>query len=201
MRLAPLNRFKPSIKIFYWPFQGRTSFVDLLCFCSVLCLLCLCARLSICASWSADLLALVYGVYCEFATFRLVSWVRCGTWLYRFLIFALLLTFITWTPLDGFHIWHNDCLWGVDYNIGFLSPLCHWCQKTRSHILTISLWLVMRTPPSFFDQWYSYLAQLLLSVCDYKVRYISPIWPWSERLIRICLTVVCFWQRCFIFVE
>ena len=24
----------------YWPFQGGTSFVDLLCFCSVLCLLC-----------------------------------------------------------------------------------------------------------------------------------------------------------------
>ena len=26
---------------------------------------------------------------CEFATFPLVSWVWCGTWLYRFLIFAL----------------------------------------------------------------------------------------------------------------
>ena len=40
VRLAPLNRFKPSSKIFYWTFQGGTSFVDLLCFCSVLCLLC-----------------------------------------------------------------------------------------------------------------------------------------------------------------
>ena len=30
---------------------------------------------------------------CEFVTFPLVSWVRCGTWLYRFLIFALFLTF------------------------------------------------------------------------------------------------------------
>ena len=28
----------------------------------------------------------------EFVTFPLVSWVRCGTWLYRFLIFAPLLT-------------------------------------------------------------------------------------------------------------
>ena len=56
--------------------------MDLLCFCSVLCLLCLCARLFICALWSperADLLALVCGVYCEFVTFPLVSWVRCGT--------------------------------------------------------------------------------------------------------------------------
>ena len=43
---------KPSSKIFYWPFQGGTSFVDLLCFCPVLCLLCLCARLFICALWS-----------------------------------------------------------------------------------------------------------------------------------------------------
>ena len=52
VRLAPLNRFKPSSKIFYWPYQGGTSFVDLLCFCSVLCLLCLCACLFKCALWS-----------------------------------------------------------------------------------------------------------------------------------------------------
>ena len=32
---------------------------------------------------------------CEFVTFPLVSWVRCGNWLYRFLIFATLLTFFT----------------------------------------------------------------------------------------------------------
>ena len=36
----------------FTPFQGGTSFVDLLCFCSVLCLLCLCAGLFICALWS-----------------------------------------------------------------------------------------------------------------------------------------------------
>ena len=34
---------------------------------------------------------------CEFVTFPLVSWVRCGTWLYRFLIFVPVLTLI--------HIW------------------------------------------------------------------------------------------------
>ena len=32
---------------------------------------------------------------CEFVTFPLVSWVRCDTWLYRFLIFAPLLTLKT----------------------------------------------------------------------------------------------------------
>ena len=79
--------------------QGGTSFVDLLCFCSVLCLLCfvrVCLYvLCVVTCWErADLLALVCGVYCEFVTFPLVSWVRCGTWLYRFLIFAPLLTLI-----------------------------------------------------------------------------------------------------------
>ena len=68
-------------------------------------LFCLVFVMSLCASvymcfvvtcWErADLLALVCCVYCEFVTFPLVSWVRCGTLLYRFLIFAPLLTFST----------------------------------------------------------------------------------------------------------
>ena len=89
-------------------FQGGISFVDLLCFCSVLCLLCLCARLFICALWSpagkerTSWLSFVVS-NCEFVTFPLVSWVRCGTWLYRFLIFAPLLTFRMYSSLR-----HND---------------------------------------------------------------------------------------------
>ena len=74
-------------------------------FCgSFMFLFCLVFAMSLCASvymcfvvtcWErADLLALVCGVCCEFVTFPLVSWVRCGTLLYRFLIFAPLLTFI-----------------------------------------------------------------------------------------------------------
>ena len=71
--------------------------MDLLCFCSVLCLLCLRARLFICALWSpagkglTSWLSFVVS-NCEFVTFPLVSWVRCGTGFYRFLIFAPLLT-------------------------------------------------------------------------------------------------------------
>ena len=51
--------------------------MDLLCFCSVLCLLCLCARLFICALWSpagkglTSWLSFVVS-YCEFVTFPLV---------------------------------------------------------------------------------------------------------------------------------
>ena len=58
--------------------------MDLLCFCSVLCLLCHCARLFICALWSpagrglASWLSFVVSS-CEFVTFPLVSWVRFGT--------------------------------------------------------------------------------------------------------------------------
>ena len=65
-------------------------------------LFCLVFAMSLCPSvymcfmvtcWErADLLALVCSVCCEFVTFPLVSWVRCGTPSYRFLIFAPLLT-------------------------------------------------------------------------------------------------------------
>ena len=57
--------------------------MDLLSFCSVLCLLCLCARLFICALWSpagkglTSWLSFVVS-NCEFVTFPLVSWV-CGS--------------------------------------------------------------------------------------------------------------------------
>ena len=53
--------------------------MDLLCFCSVLCLLCLCARLFICALWSpagkglTSWLSFVVS-NCEFVTFPLVSY-------------------------------------------------------------------------------------------------------------------------------
>ena len=51
---------------------------------SVLCLLCLCARLFVCVLWSPAekrLTSLISFVVCnfEFVTFPLVSWVRCGT--------------------------------------------------------------------------------------------------------------------------
>ena len=73
--------------------------MDLLCFCSVLLLLCHCARVFICALWShagkgltSWLSSVVFN--CEFVTFPLVSRVGCGTCMYRFLIFASLLIFI-----------------------------------------------------------------------------------------------------------
>ena len=64
---APWNRFKPSSKIFYWPFQGGTSFVDLLCFFCLVVAMPFCVSVHMClvvTCWErADLLALVCGVY------------------------------------------------------------------------------------------------------------------------------------------
>ena len=64
---------------------------------SVLFLLCLCTRLFICALWSPAGKGLTswLSMWCLTVSLSLShwSWVMCGTWLYRFLIFAPLLTF------------------------------------------------------------------------------------------------------------
>ena len=53
-------------------------------FFSVLCLLGICRRLFICALWSPVVKGLTSWLLfvvsnCEFVTFSLVTWVRCGT--------------------------------------------------------------------------------------------------------------------------
>ena len=68
-------------------------------FFSVLCLLCLCARLFIFALWSpaGEGMTSWHSFVvsnCDFVTFPLVSWIRYSTLLYRFLIFAPLLTLL-----------------------------------------------------------------------------------------------------------
>ena len=76
-----------------FPYTQSEVYVD-----SVLYLLCFCVCLFIGALWSpagkgmTSWLSFVMSK-CEVVTFPLVSWVRCGAWLYRFLIFALSLTF------------------------------------------------------------------------------------------------------------
>ena len=91
-----INVSKPLL--FSWNvFQGGASFVDHLCyFCLVL--LCFLACLFVDALWSpagkglTSWLSFVLS-NCDVVTFPSVSWVRCGAWLYLFLIFVLFLTF------------------------------------------------------------------------------------------------------------
>ena len=88
----------PPVKYFYLPFQGGASFVNHYVI-SVLYLICFRARLFIDALWLlagkglTSWLSFVMS-NCEVVTFLLVSWVRCGAGLCRFLIFALFLSFI-----------------------------------------------------------------------------------------------------------
>ena len=104
--LEKLNyRLKHFSKYFYWPFQGGAPFVDRLCyFCLVL--ICFHARLFVDALWSpagkglASWLSFVMS-NCNVVTFPLVSWVRCGVWLYLFLIFSLFLTYVLWFILSS----------------------------------------------------------------------------------------------------
>ena len=79
---------------------------------SVLCLLCLCTHLFICTLWSRAgkgmtswLSFVVYN--CEFVTFPVVSWVRCVTWLYRFLIVAPLFTFRAHASESAWQCFHR----------------------------------------------------------------------------------------------
>ena len=88
----PWKWLKPSSKIFL-----LTVLFWIIYVISVLFLLYIHARLFIDALWSpagkglASLLSFVM-LNCDVVTFSLVSWVRCGAWLYRFLIFALFLS-------------------------------------------------------------------------------------------------------------
>ena len=78
--------------------KGGASFVNHLCY---LCLVLVCfhARLFVNILWSpawkwlTSWLSFVMSNR-DVVTFPLVSWVRCGAWLYRLLIFALFLTFL-----------------------------------------------------------------------------------------------------------
>ena len=88
---SPLNWFKLYSKYFYWPFQGDASSVDHLWVFFCLFLLCFHVRLFVDAFWSPAKKRLTPWLSfvmsnCGVVTFLLVSWVRCGAWLYRFLI-------------------------------------------------------------------------------------------------------------------
>ena len=50
-------------------------------------------------SWFPKCVLVPIRINCEFVTFPLVFWVKCGTWLYRILIFAPLLTLNTVNPV------------------------------------------------------------------------------------------------------
>ena len=105
VRLAPWNRFKPPIKFslltiprwyfFCGSFVLCKSCTCLSCFC--VCWLLPCGHLKG-KGWSLG--SCLWCLLWLSLRSHLVSWYRCGTWLYRFLILAVLLTFIRFQYLD-----------------------------------------------------------------------------------------------------
>ena len=91
----------PSVKYFLMTVPRRYFFCgSFMFFLSCVCYAFVRVCLFICALWSPAERGLTswrsFVVYiCEFVTIPLVSWVRCGTWLYRFLTFAPLLTLLS----------------------------------------------------------------------------------------------------------
>ena len=93
VKLTPWNRFKPSNKIFlltvprWYFFCGSFMFFLSCVYCAFLrvCLFVPCGHL-LGKGWPLGSRFVVSN--CEVVTFQLVSWVRCDTWLYRFLAFA-----------------------------------------------------------------------------------------------------------------
>ena len=158
-------------------FQGYTTFVDLLCF-SVLLLLCLGARMFICALWSPAGKGLTSWLSsavstCEFVTFPLVSCVRCGTWLYRFLIFAPLLC--RWTVL------FSSCRWTVFNSVGELS---FWFPL----LLLLLLLLYLRATPLIYSGHKSVDLKYWLVYNKSSVLVII-IYTWCSKYIQLLITV------------
>ena len=88
----------PLVKYFFTD-RSKAVLLWIIYAISVLFLLCFRARLFIDALWSPADIGLTYWLSfvisnCEAVTSPLVSWVRCGAWLYWFLIFALFLTLL-----------------------------------------------------------------------------------------------------------
>ena len=83
LQLSCSHILSPPVK--YFTDRSKAVLLLWIFYVSVLSCVCyvLCASVYMCfvvTCWErADLLALVCGVFCEFVTFPLVSWVRCGT--------------------------------------------------------------------------------------------------------------------------
>ena len=125
--------------------------------------------LFICALWSPAMKGLTSWLSfvvsnCESVTFQLVCWVRC-TWLYRFLIFAPLLTleqrlppFFMWLDLAFLFIWSNS-EWYIVLTLMYATYLTFIILKMTE---TYWRWLLREA-----------------SLC-FSRRFIPTFWNWSR---------------------
>ena len=86
---------------------------------------------------------------CEFVTFPLVSWVRCGTLLYRFLIFAPLLTL---NQKSTFLFMQHSRTVQTQIQMWRLIRVCTVCWED---VCYISIWIkIIKIPPNNLSNWH-----------------------------------------------
>ena len=186
---AHWNRFKPSSKIFFTDRSKAVLLLWIIYVISVLFLLCFRACLFINALWSPAEKGLTSWLSCVMSnckviTFPLVSWVRCGAWLYRFLIFALLLTLLHANSKGADQLSNpTNSKWFLDMNI--LQPM----KKSES---VLKLWNVTFSRATFVTRSLIKLdlrvdpscilyAPKLCIVVD--CRFLFKLWSWYIALL------------------
>ena len=165
--------------------------MDLLCFCSILWLLCFCASV-LCALWSPAWKGLTSWLSfvvsnCEFVTFPLVSWVRCGTWLYRFLSFAPLLTKIIQTA-DMVFNWRVGCNGWLSVHYILDCGPCEFTSALSCYIVSIILFMLnlcMYCRANQEWQW-SLLCLQLLSITLICTHHLSL----HETIDHLCINPI-----------
>ena len=149
MRLVPWNKFKSSSNFHTGRskallFCGSFLFVFILPYCLV-CVLQPCGH----QCWErADLLSLLYMTFCcVFVTFQNGVLDRCGTWLYRFLIFAFFLTLVCYAVLNVLSSFLQSC-WGKEWRLLYFNCLLaimwlivYIVSSSRCLWLVCSVWL------------------------------------------------------------
>ena len=140
---APLNRFKPSSKIFLWLFQGGISFVDLLCFF----LSCVCFV-------------------------RVCLYVTCGHLLgkswplgSRLWCFTVSLLLSHWYPGSGVVL---DCIdsWS-------LHPYLLWCYIVTIKYITVLVILPSRVPSQWKETKNCDQYAIIVKISAYVDKYLS----------------------------
>ena len=141
----------------------------------------------------ADLLALVCGVFCEFVTFPLVSWVRCGTWLYRFLIFATLLLFLSSFCSRGYMVWKMLI---EEFQDGCLVHGHLW-YVNRVILAILSIYVAWGIPSRFCSKVYMGWKRCCLKITIWLISFWSSlISEWNDFTYSESQEGIKFWRCC-----
>ena len=157
--------------------QSTTRSLGQNCFCYAFVCVCLLMPCGHLLGWLSFVMS-----NCEVVTFPLVSWVRCGAWLYRFLIFALFY-------FDAVSVCSNAIFAPCD----ILAPHISYNNYLDSNPDTIRLLFLLNVPncliiliryrPSLLQEYHCYWFSLLFGhILPERVKY--KVWLFKSKHIR-----------------